>query len=102
MEHLGGGIYVTTNDKYPVLDIRHQWQPVEADKPSPTKKGGKNSHELKAWMKAFVVQDSEDINVDPGDKPVLQTQGTTSPWPLKLLFFFWFFRTKTWKRGGNL
>ena len=23
MEHLGGGIYVTTNDKYPVLDIRH-------------------------------------------------------------------------------
>lgn len=38
-------------------------------------------------MKAFVVQDSEDINVDPGDKPVLQTQGTTSPWPLKLLFF---------------
>ena len=37
--HLGGGIYVTTNDKYPVVNIRHWWKPEDATKPCPTKKG---------------------------------------------------------------
>lgn len=37
--HLGGGIYVTTNEKYPVLNIRHWWKPETTTDPWPTKKG---------------------------------------------------------------
>ena len=36
---MGGGTYVTVNDKYPVLNIRHWWKPVDSADPVPTKRG---------------------------------------------------------------
>ena len=38
---------------------------------------GKNPQEIKAWMKAFVVQDSEDTDIHPDIKPVIHIQGAT-------------------------
>lgn len=37
--HLGGGVYITINPKYPTVDIRHFWKPVESDKPVASRKG---------------------------------------------------------------
>lgn len=37
--HLGGGIYVTRNQKYPVLNIRHWWKPEDSENACPTRKG---------------------------------------------------------------
>lgn len=37
--HLGGGIYATVNDQYPVVNLRHWWKPEDSDKPVPTKRG---------------------------------------------------------------
>lgn len=37
--HLGGGIYVTVDQKFPTVDIRHFWKPVGVDKVIPTRKG---------------------------------------------------------------
>lgn len=37
--HLGGGVYVTLNSKYPNVDLRHFWKPEDSDKPVPTKRG---------------------------------------------------------------
>jgi hypothetical protein len=48
---------------------------------------GKNPQEIKAWMKAFVEQDSEDTDIHPDIKPVIHTQGATGPWHLKLRIF---------------
>ena len=48
---------------------------------------GKNPQEIKAWMKAFVEQDSEDTDIHPDIKPVIHIQGATGPWHLKLRIF---------------
>ena len=48
---------------------------------------GKNPQEIKAWMKAFVEQDSEDTDIHPDIKPVIHIQGATGPWNLKLQIF---------------
>jgi hypothetical protein len=37
--HLGGGVYITINPKYPTMDIRHFWKPSDSDKPVATGKG---------------------------------------------------------------
>lgn len=37
--HLGGGVHVTLDPKFPTVDIRHYWQPSDSDKPVPTRKG---------------------------------------------------------------
>ncbi|CAG2238518.1 unnamed protein product [Mytilus edulis] len=37
--HLGGGVYVTVNPKFPTVDIRHFWKPSDSDQPVPTRKG---------------------------------------------------------------
>lgn len=37
--HLGGGVYVTLNPKYPTVDIRHFWKPENTNKPVATKRG---------------------------------------------------------------
>ena len=37
--HLGGGVYITINPKYPTVDIRHFWKPLDSDKPVATRKG---------------------------------------------------------------
>lgn len=37
--HLGGGVYVTLNSKYPTVDIRHFWKPQNSEKPVATKRG---------------------------------------------------------------
>ena len=37
--HLGGGVYVTLNSKYPTVDLRHFWKPENSDKPVATKRG---------------------------------------------------------------
>lgn len=37
--HLGGGIYISLNCKYPVLNMRHWWKPDSNAKPCPTKRG---------------------------------------------------------------
>lgn len=37
--HLGGGIYISINNKYPILNIRHWWKPDEDTDPRPTKEG---------------------------------------------------------------
>jgi hypothetical protein len=37
--HLGGGVYITINPKYPTMDIRHFWKPLDSDKPVATGKG---------------------------------------------------------------
>lgn len=37
--HLGGGIYVTVNNKFPVINIRHWWKPNDETEPKPTKRG---------------------------------------------------------------
>ena len=37
--HLGGGVHVTVDPKFPTVDIRHFWKPSDSDKPVPTKKG---------------------------------------------------------------
>jgi hypothetical protein len=34
--HLGGGVYVTVGEKFPTVDIRHFWKPIDSDKPVPT------------------------------------------------------------------
>jgi hypothetical protein len=46
---------------------------------------GKNPQEIKAWMKAFVEQDSEDTDIHPDIKPVIHIQGviTLAASPLK-------------------
>ena len=44
---------------------------------------GKNPQEIKAWMKAFVEQHSDDTDIHPDIKPVIHTQAATSPWYLK-------------------
>ncbi|XP_052084376.1 uncharacterized protein LOC127721642 [Mytilus californianus] len=36
--HLGGGVYVTINPKFPTIDIRHFWKPQDSDKPVATKR----------------------------------------------------------------
>jgi hypothetical protein len=37
-----------------------------------------NPQEIKAWMKAFVEQDSEDTDIHPDIKPVIHIQGAVS------------------------
>ena len=37
--HLGGGVYVTADPKFPPVDIWHFWKPSDSDKPVPTRKG---------------------------------------------------------------
>lgn len=37
--HLGGGVYIAINPKYPTMDIRHFWKPLYSDKPVATGKG---------------------------------------------------------------
>lgn len=37
--HLGGGVYVTLNSKYPTVDIRHFWKPDDSEKPVATRRG---------------------------------------------------------------
>lgn len=37
--HLGGGVYVTLNSKYPTVDVRQFWKPEDKDKPIATKRG---------------------------------------------------------------
>lgn len=37
--HLGGGVYVTLNSKYPTVDLRHFWKPEDSDKAIATKRG---------------------------------------------------------------
>jgi hypothetical protein len=37
--HLGGGVYITINPRYPTMDIRHFWKPLDSDKPVATGKG---------------------------------------------------------------
>lgn len=36
--HLGGGVYVTLNPRYPTVDIRHFWKPLDSNKAVPTKR----------------------------------------------------------------
>jgi hypothetical protein len=48
---------------------------------------GKNPQEIKACMKAFVEQDSEDTDIHPDINPVIHTQGATGSWHLKLRTF---------------
>jgi hypothetical protein len=48
---------------------------------------GKNPQEIKAWMKAFVYQDSGDADIHPDIKPVIHTQGAIGPWHFKLRIF---------------
>jgi hypothetical protein len=48
---------------------------------------GKNPQEIKAWMKAFVEQDSEDTDIHPDIKPVIHTQGQLAPGILNCGFF---------------
>jgi hypothetical protein len=37
--HLGGGLYLTVGYKFPTVDIRHFWKPIDSDNPVPTKRG---------------------------------------------------------------
>ena len=37
--HVGGGVHVTVDPKFPTVDIRHFWKPFDCDKPVPTRKG---------------------------------------------------------------
>ena len=37
--HIGGGVHITVDPKFPTVDIRHFWKPLESDKPVPTRKG---------------------------------------------------------------
>lgn len=37
--HIGGGVHVTVDPKFPTVDKRHFWKPLDSDKPVPTRKG---------------------------------------------------------------